>query len=330
MPTDSTNASPDAHADDRATPEAPSAAAPPREGPAHTTYHCPDCHYPLWDLKARQCPECGRGFRPSEFRFVRGAVRFRCPHCAQAYYGMDEYGQLVPRAFSCVKCGNAIAQDEMVVSLREDVGEERTRVHSLPWLSGVNVSGTRIGWFRRWLGTVEWGMTSGRALGAELARDARASVPRALVFACVNSGGAALAWIAMFTVLVLLDSRVLSVSRVLAELRSFASLLAIAGVTVVGYVVWGVLAHLVLLMLNGAKRGMGATVQGVLYSTAAASLMVIPGAGFFALPIVPIWSCIAAVAIVTGVHGIPWWKAFVALIVWAIVGGIIAAAFIIR
>ena len=82
---------------------------------------CQGCDYPLWNLTARQCPECGRPFRPSEFRFVANSVRFCCPHCGQDYYGTGPVGHLVPVEFDCVRCHRRVHMDQMVLLPTEGV-----------------------------------------------------------------------------------------------------------------------------------------------------------------------------------------------------------------
>jgi hypothetical protein len=76
---------------------------------------CHRCDYPLWAVEARACPECGDPFRPSEYEFALGAVRFECPHCRTAYFGTSPEGHLEPRAFECVGCHRSIEMDAMVV-----------------------------------------------------------------------------------------------------------------------------------------------------------------------------------------------------------------------
>ncbi|MHC4826235.1 MAG: hypothetical protein ACYTEY_06705 [Planctomycetota bacterium] len=95
---------------------------------------CRECDYPLWNLKARECPECGASFRPSDYEFVAETVRFCCPYCRQDYYGQPPIGHLEPRAFSCVGCGADLEMDQMVLLPREGLTEADTRPGVVPWL----------------------------------------------------------------------------------------------------------------------------------------------------------------------------------------------------
>lgn len=123
----------------------PSRVGPPRGaragGPVWYTgrMRCKSCDYPLWDLPARQCPECGSGFRPSDYEFMVNSVRFCCPGCRQAYYGTGPSGHLVPRSFACVSCGRAVDMDEMVLLPAEGVADGGTSAAVTPWA----VPGTR-------------------------------------------------------------------------------------------------------------------------------------------------------------------------------------------
>ena len=87
---------------------------------------CESCDYPLWNIASRSCPECGAEFRPSDFEFVPHTVRFCCPHCDHPYFGTDERGHVVPRAFACLQCGEAIDVDEMVLRPVPGVAEAHT------------------------------------------------------------------------------------------------------------------------------------------------------------------------------------------------------------
>src|SRR5688572_3956647 len=107
---------------------------------------CKTCDYPLWNLKARQCPECGRAFVPSEFEFVLNSVRFCCQHCDQAYYGTGPRGELVPADFVCVACGQRTRMDDMVLRPAQGVEEKQTQVLKMPWLERAQ-RGRISAWF---------------------------------------------------------------------------------------------------------------------------------------------------------------------------------------
>src|SRR5437870_10981399 len=117
----------------------------PAPKPHAFSMHCKTCDYPLWNLKARQCPECGTPFLPSQFNFVINSVRFCCPHCDQTYYGTGERGHLVPSSFVCVNCARPIAMDEMVLRPAEGVSEQQTQTDRMPWLERA-----QRGWIKAW------------------------------------------------------------------------------------------------------------------------------------------------------------------------------------
>ena len=95
---------------------------------------CRNCDYPLWNLKARECPECGASFRPSEFEFVAQSVRFCCPHCDQEYFGTDERGHLRPVEFNCTKCATRVEMDAMVLRPADTQNDSSTKLGEVPWI----------------------------------------------------------------------------------------------------------------------------------------------------------------------------------------------------
>ena len=88
--------------------------------------HCQACGYSLWNLAARECPECGARFLPGDFEFVPGTVQFCCPHCRHPRHGMDDRGHLSPRSFNCEQCDAAIDMDAMVLSPAEGLADADT------------------------------------------------------------------------------------------------------------------------------------------------------------------------------------------------------------
>lgn len=141
---------------------------------------CKSCDYPLWQIKDRQCPECGAAFKPSDHEFNLNSVRFCCPHCAQEYYGTGERGHLVPSAFNCVKCAKHISMDEMVLLPALGVTEQQTEVGNNPWL----LRGIRRGFWSAFFATIGQALiTPGRLLRLT---PAESSSGAAFIFALIT------------------------------------------------------------------------------------------------------------------------------------------------
>ncbi len=76
---------------------------------------CKKCHYMLWNVQSRECPQCGTAFLHSQYHFPRNNIQFACPHCNQRYIGTSAKGHLAPPEFDCQKCKSHISMDEMMV-----------------------------------------------------------------------------------------------------------------------------------------------------------------------------------------------------------------------
>ena len=126
---------------------------------------CKTCQYPLWNIRARVCPECGSGFKPSDFDFVPSTVRFCCPSCSQPYYGTDDRGHLVPKSFDCVKCGHPVEMDETVLLPTEGVDEAKTQQDGLAW------ERPELGGWKRYWSTCGQALVLPHKLGAMLAQE---------------------------------------------------------------------------------------------------------------------------------------------------------------
>lgn len=146
---------------------------------------CKQCESILWKQPApprgvdRCCSECGAVYRPSDYDFVVGKVRFCCPHCSTGYYGTSPRGHLEPVAFECPTCSNFIHMDECVLQ-PDGVADEAKAVadRGVPWLEKRRP-------LSRWFGTVLLGMGEPQAINARLFGQGR--MYAALLFLTIQS-----------------------------------------------------------------------------------------------------------------------------------------------
>lgn len=279
---------------------------------------CENCNYPLWNLRSRQCPECGTAFRPSQYEFARNSVRFLCPHCGQDYYGTGERGHLVPTEFSCVRCAAAVSMDEMVLLPTEGVTEEQTATDVMPWLHRV-----RIGRVKAWFKTIGMGLfqparliratPEGSSGGAALWFAAVTSVLYGLPIAAIlvlllggafvtapgGGGGGGAVWAMSFG---------LGVILLLAVLAGIMTAL-----------VWGLIAHAILRITGPTAGGIGRTYHAVGYSSGANVAMAIPCIGFYLIPLSWLWWAISAGTMLAIGQRVAWWRAAIAAAIMPVV-----------
>ena len=241
--------------------------------------HCQNCDYPLWNLSTRACPECGTDFKPSEFEFKPNSMRFCCPHCDHPYYGTTEQGHLEPLEFACIKCGERVHMDQMVLRPGLGVREGETTLRSMPWLERKKV-GRFVAFFRM----IGLGATQPKALARAI--PAEASVFQAFAYA-------------MRTALVF--AAISTIPMVLLQALTTASMMAAMGgpgqapiqliLTVVAWFVgavvailvlmllWVGLAH-VLLLMSGSTNGIKRTAHAIFYTAGANVLSALPCCGY--------------------------------------------------
>jgi hypothetical protein len=155
---------------------------------------CRACGHSLWNQPApadggpRACSECGAPYRPDDFDFVPGSVRFACWGCGAAYFGTDARGHLEPAVFDCAECGRALSMDRCVVSpdgpWSSDADDGRyMRLAELPWFGDGP-------FLRRWWSTIRVAFARPGEIPFALQREPR--LLRAWLFLAVQS------WIVAF------------------------------------------------------------------------------------------------------------------------------------
>ena len=265
---------------------------------------CKNCRYPLWNLKARTCPECGQTFAPSEFRFTLNSVQFCCTACGQAYYGTDEQGHLDPASFACVRCGSAQRMDDMVLLPAPGVEERSTRGDTNPW---VERDGRRV--LGAWVRTVFRGIGApGRLLLATPVADSSGPAWR---FALLNLAmGMGLNLLAL-----LLFFAALSFGGGGGGVAVGAALAAVL-VAVVGGAVflacWIGTAHLVLRLTGSVAHGIGRTSQALCYTSGPILATAVPCLGIYVGWIGTIWWAIAGSIAIATAQQVRGWRAALA------------------
>lgn len=272
---------------------------------------CTTCDYPLWNLNARECPECGSRFAPSEFEFISGSVQFCCPHCRQVYYGTGENGHLQPVEFDCVTCGRHVHMDEMLLRPADGLEDRDTVVDNVPWLERK-----RIGFLKGWFGTVWKSMLA----------------PHRVMHAMPAHGGKGQSWLFMLLT-VFLSSLVLFGGSIVVMLGLAAAFggwgggfimtsvfagywLAYLVVVVIYVVIWGMTAHGLLRMTGATRQSIGQTYSALCFASGPMALGAIPCFGMYlAMP----WWVVAGVLMVHAAQCVSGWRATLAVVTWPVV-----------
>jgi hypothetical protein len=280
--------------------------------------HCRACNYALWNLAARHCPECGTGFKPSEFEFTPGSVRYLCPVCSKAYYGTSPAGHLVPRSFSCVQCGTAIDMDEMVLTPAHGVSEDITRPIELPWLARDRRSPLVAA-----LRTCLWALGRPTDVGRSL--PGTGVLGRAWRFLILTQSAF---WGAQIGAIVLLPLLVGGGATALGFALGWAiAILVFVGVTACIVVpLWGFLAHVILRGTGPTRAGTDLTLSTICFAGGANLPTIIPFVGYF---LGPLWWIISAIVALRESQRVTLWRAALAILPVPIVTvGLIVAGYI--
>ncbi len=282
---------------------------------------CRTCDYPLWNLKTRQCPECGSPFSPDEYQFVASSVRFCCPHCDQAYYGTDDRGHLDPVSFTCIGCGRPVHMNDTVLLPAEGVTEQATRVGVNPWLERH-----RMGRIRAWFSTVGGALVG--PLRLMRGTDVDSSLGQAWWFLLVTMA------VTFAVALVPATCMVIAMPFMMGGLGAPAGQglpgpgwmsLIMAGSMLVGFIiafifvslfalVWGLVAHALLRITGPAPGPLRRTFQAICYSGGTLALSAIPCISNAATP----WWVVSAVLMVKQGHQVHGGRAAFAVITFPV------------
>ena len=257
--------------------------------------HCRTCDYPLWNIKARACPECGSSFKPSEFEFKPGAVRFCCPDCSQEYYGTSHTGHLRPSSFQCVKCQRQLEMDEMVLLPAEGWEDHAVTLQVTPWVR------QDIGLLRRWLSTVGWSYVK----PAELIRGIPADSGSAggWAFYLITQCLIGLVGVALPLLVIVIIASNATAGGFNRSAAMAGSLIGPVAVTLVGTILiavfWTLSIHAILRLSGGCAHSIGRTFACVFYSSGTLAAQAFPCLGPYCLGyIVGVWWLVSAILMV--------------------------------
>ena len=257
---------------------------------------CKKCDYPLWNLSPGACPECGDAFRPGDFEFKIGEVRFCCPHCDQAYYGDTDEGLLDPASFECVGCKASIEQDECIIRPLE--GDDAIESTVAPWFDNTR------GLFKRTIYTAGWAMVR----PGDLAR----GIPR-------NSGpGAGLVFLLLINVLSLVVGFLPILFVIMAVplwtggpagigvpgFGMAAGVISVFGGLALASSVFGVLlialiGHLILRLTGPVQDGLGRTVSLACFGSGPVLIVAIPCLGpYCGSQVSGIWAIVSTILLI--------------------------------
>lgn len=258
---------------------------------------CNQCDYPLWNLRARQCPECGCAFAPSQYEFVLNSVRFCCPHCNQDYYGTGARGHLEPPEFACVSCSNVIRMDDMILLPTEGVKEEQTETDSMPWLD------RRAGRISAFFSTMIRALFEPPRLARAL--PGQPALGRAFLFALLCGGLPPVIGIGFLLIIPMVIIGTMAAGGggggpgggmflgLLGSMAGGVVLMAIAVMLLLG--VWILSAHAILRMTGPVKGSLAHTVEPLCYGAAANFIVAIPCLGLYVWWAGLIWWSISSI-----------------------------------
>ncbi|MCA9255185.1 MAG: hypothetical protein KDA33_06080 [Phycisphaerales bacterium] len=265
---------------------------------------CKRCGYRLWNLRSRQCPECGDSFHIRDFEFVPGVVAYCCPHCDQPYYGMDARGHLVPSAFTCVKCNNAVDMESMVLRPAEGIDETQTEVGEIPWLKR-----RENGWWRSFFRTIRMAMIEPstvmrRAIPADEGRAYWNFSAWSLTLTCSGAFIPLMIFqgIMIYFLAASAPGRAGGVSGSIIAGILIGGLVGLAIVVLIlllGVLLWGLVTQMILRMTHREVAPIQRTYRALCYSSGAMTSSIVPCVGIY---FGWIWWVVSAILMIKQTH----------------------------
>jgi hypothetical protein len=273
---------------------------------------CQECGYRLWNIQSRQCPECGKDFKPSEFDFVPSSVAFCCPHCEQSYFGTDERGHLVPIEFECIGCQQHIHMDQMI--LRPAVGyeEQQTHVADNPWIKRDPKKSTIMAWLR----TTRKAMFHPKDLVSPRMMGSTTGIRPSVSFLLFHTAMTALCGLGIFLPFMAVgmvndDNPVGMIFTALVWI--VMGVMSVSLIALVFVAIWSAVVHVILNLLAKPKGEYIDTFDCMSFSNGACVMMAIPVCGVYGLVwIAAIWWPISAGIMLAKQHQVSVFKALVA------------------
>lgn len=275
---------------------------------------CPHCDYLLFNLSRPVCPECGRSFDVSRYRFEAGAVSFNCPHCDQDYYGNDAQGLPSPRSFVCVKCDKTVSLGEMrVVPVHADA--MGVRIDASPWDERAHNGLARSWW---------WSLTMTMFRGGEFFRKHHGtSIKESWLYAMISLYVGFIPY-CMYQALLFWGMMSVVASRTppgsvsgAPPMMMFAAIwigMALVGPLVLpllGSAIVAAYIHPVVMVVADKRKTFGYTYRTVMYSLGPVALYAVPFCGTYAAYV---WTAVTLTFGIKEVHGTTGLRAAIAVL----------------
>ncbi len=230
---------------------------------------------------------------------------------------MDAKGHLIPSAFTCVKCNNAVDMESMVLRPAEGIDETQTEVGEIPWLKR-----RENGWWRSFFRTIRMALVQPttvmrRAIPADEGREYWNFAAWSLF---LTSLGVIVPFVVVqaifFTIAIRSATPASGATSVAPAVFAITigSLIAVVIAVLISLVVillWGLATQLVLRLTNSEVAPIHRTYRALCYSSGACVSSMVPCLGWYCGWI---WWLVSAIMMVRQTHRTSGGKATLAVL----------------